>query len=163
MLFPLVIVILNVSSVAVIWFGAHRVDAGQMPVGSMIAFLAYLIQILIAMMMATFMVVMVPRAAVAADRIGEVLDTESSVAPPSSPVTAFGERATLRFSDVEFRYPGAADPVLRGISLTAMPGQTTAIIGSTGAGKTTLLGLVPRLFDVTGGEVGVDRCRRPPD
>ena len=156
MLFPLVIVILNVSSVAVIWFGAQRVDAGQMQVGSMIAFLAYLIQILIAMMMATFMVVMVPRAAVAADRIGEVLDTESSVVPPSSPVTALGERATLRFSDVEFRYPGAADPVLRGISLTAMPGQTTAIIGSTGAGKTTLLGLVPRLFDVTGGEVSVD-------
>jgi len=155
-LFPLVVLILNVSMAAVIWFGALRVDAGQMQVGSMLAFLAYLIQILIALMMATFMIIMIPRAAVAADRIVEVLDTESSVVPPSSPVTELRERAMLRFSDVEFRYPGASDPVLRGISFTAVPGQTTAIIGSTGAGKTTLLGLVPRLFDVTGGEVSVD-------
>ena len=155
-LFPLIILILNASSVAVIWFGSQRIDAGQMQVGSMIAFLAYLIQILVAVMMATFMVVMIPRAAVAADRIGEVLDTESSVVLPPRPVRELRERATLRFSDVEFRYPGASDPVLRGISFTAIPGQTTAIIGSTGAGKSTLLGLVPRLFDVTGGEVSVD-------
>jgi len=155
-MFPLVFLILNVSSVAVLWFGGLRVDAGLMQVGSMTAFLAYLIQILIAVMMATFMLVLVPRATVSADRIAEVLATESSVVPPLVPVTELGERATLRFTDVEFSYPGASEPVLRGISFTARPGQTTAIIGSTGAGKSTLLGLVPRLFDVTGGEVSVD-------
>ena len=153
---PLVILILNMSSVAVLWFGGQRVDAGQMQIGSLIAFLAYLMQILIAVMMGTFMVVMVPRAAVCADRIGEVLDTESSVVPPSAPVTELREKATLRFSGVEFSYPGANEPVLRGISFAARSGQTTAIIGSTGAGKSTLLGLIPRLFDVTGGEVSVD-------
>ena len=153
---PAVMLILNVSSIAVLWFGGQRVDAGQMQVGSLIAFLAYLIQILISVMMGTFMMVMVPRAAVCADRISEVLDTESSVVPPSAPVTELRERATLRFSDVEFSYPGASEPVLRCISFAARPGQTTAIIGSTGAGKSTLLGLVPRLFDVTGGAVSVD-------
>ncbi|MDP7691424.1 MAG: ABC transporter ATP-binding protein, partial [Vicinamibacterales bacterium] len=165
-MFPVVILILNVSSVAVLWFGGQRVDAGLMQVGSLTAFLAYLIQILIAVMMATFMLVLVPRATVSADRIVEVLDTESSVVPPSVPVTELGERATLRFSGVEFSYPGASEPVLRGISFAAEPGQTTAIIGSTGAGKSTLLGLVPRLFDVTGGEVsvdGVDVRRLDPD
>ena len=155
-MFPLVVLILNLSSVAVLWYGGQRVDVGQMQVGSLTAFLAYLIQILMAVMMATFMLVLVPRAAVSADRIGEVLDTESSVVPPSAPVTDLPERATLRFSGVEFSYPGASDPVLREVSFVARPGQTTAIIGSTGAGKSTLLGLVPRLFDVTGGEVCVD-------
>ncbi len=155
-MFPLVFLILNLSSVAVLWFGGQRVDAGQMQIGSMTAFLAYLIQILIAVMMATFMLVMVPRAAVSADRISEVLHTESSVPPPVAVVTTLGERATARFSDVEFSYPGASDPVLRGVSFGVARGQTTAIIGSTGAGKTTLLGLVPRLFDVTGGAVSVD-------
>ena len=155
-MFPLVMLILNVSGVAVLWFGGQRVDAGQMEVGSLIAFLTYLIQILISVLMATFMLSMLPRAAVSADRIGEVLATESSVVQPAAPVTALPERATLRFSGVEFSYPGASEPVLRGISFSATPGQTTAIIGSTGAGKTTLLGLVPRLFDVTGGEVSVD-------
>ena len=156
MTFPLVLLILNVSSVAVLWFGGQRVDAGQMQVGSLTAFLAYLIQILIAVMMATFMLVLLPRAAVCADRIAEVLDTESSVAPPPAPVTGIQGRATLRFSAVEFSYPGASAPVLRGVSFAAEPGQTTAIIGSTGAGKSTLLRLVPRLFDVTDGEVCVD-------
>ena len=155
-MFPLVFLILNVSSVSMLWFGGQRVDAGLMQVGSMTAFLAYLIQILIAVMMATFMLVLVPRAAVCADRIGEVLDTDSSVVPPVAPVTELPERATLRFSDVAFSYPGASEPVLRGITFTARPGQTTAILGSTGSGKSTLLGLVPRLFDVTGGEVSVD-------
>ena len=155
-MFPLVFLILNLSSIAALWFGGQRVDAGQMQIGSLTAFLAYLIQILIAVMMATFMLVLVPRATVSADRIGEVLDTESSVGPPSSPVTELPERATLRFADVEFSPPGASDPVLRGVSFTARPGQTTAIIGSTGAGKSTLLGLIPRLFDVTGGAVSVD-------
>lgn len=155
-MFPLVFLILNVTSVAVLWFGGQRVDAGLMQVGSMTAFLAYLIQILIAVMMATFMLVLVPRATVCADRITEVLDTEASVVPPMAPVTELREQATLRFSGVEFSYPGASEPVLQGITFTAQPGQTTAIIGSTGAGKSTLLGLVPRLFDVTGGEVSVD-------
>ena len=156
LMFPLVIVILNVSSVAVLWFGGQRVDAGQMQVGSLTAFLAYLVQILISVMMATFMLVLVPRAAVSAGRIEEVLETEPSIVPPSVSVNEVLERATLRFSDVEFSYPGASKPVLAGISFTTEPGQTTAIIGSTGAGKSTLLGLVPRLFDVTGGEVTVD-------
>ena len=155
-MFPLVFLILNVTSVAVLWFGGQRVDAGLMQVGSMTAFLAYLIQILIAVMMATFMLVLVPRATACADRIIEVLDTEASVVPPMAPVTELREQATLRFSGVEFSYPGASEPVLQGITFTAQPGQTTAIIGSTGAGKSTLLGLVPRLFDVTGGEVSVD-------
>ncbi len=155
-MFPLVFLILNVSSVSVLWFGGQRVDAGLMQVGSLTAFLAYLIQILIAVMMGTFMLVLVPRAAVCADRIGEVLDTVSSVVPPAAPVTTLRERATLRFSEVAFSYPGASEPVLRGITFAAQPGQTTAILGSTGSGKSTLLGLVPRLFDVTGGEVCVD-------
>ena len=165
-MFPLVFLILNLSSIAVLWFGGQRVDAGQMQIGSLTAFLAYLIQILIAVMMATFMLVLVPRATVSADRIGEVLDTESSVAPPATPVTTLRAPVTLRFSDVEFSYPGASDPVLRGISFAAPPGQTTAIIGSTGAGKSTLIGLVPRLFDVTGGDVsvgGVDVRRLDPE
>ncbi len=164
--FPLVLLILNVSSVAVLWFGGQRVDAGAMQVGSLTAFLAYLIQILIAVMMATFLVVMVPRAAVCADRIAEVLDTESSVVPPPAPVTELRGRAALRLSGVEFSYPGASEPVLRGISFAAEPGRTTAIIGSTGAGKSTLLRLAPRLFDVTGGEVsvaGVDVRRLDPE
>ena len=164
--FPLVLLILNVSSVAVLWFGGQRVDAGEMQVGSLTAFLAYLIQILIAVMMATFMVVLVPRAAVCADRIAEVLDTESSVVPPAAPVTELLGRAALRFSGVEFRYPGASEPVLRGVSFAAEPGRTTAIIGSTGAGKSTLLRLAPRLLDVTGGEVsvgGVDVRRLDPE
>ena len=155
-MFPLVMLILNVSSVAVLWFGGQRVDAGLMQVGSLTAFLAYLVQILMSVMMATFMLVMVPRAAVCADRIVEVLDTESSVVPPSDPVTHVDIRGHLDLRNVEFSYPGASEPVLRDISFSARPGQTTAIIGSTGAGKSTLLNLVPRLFDATGGSVSVD-------
>ena len=155
-MFPLVLLILNVSSVAVLWFGGHRVDDGLMQVGSLTAFLAYLVQILMSVMMATFMLVMVPRATVCADRIAEVLDTESSVLPPSDPVTHVDVRGHLDLRDVEFSYPGASEPVLRDISFSARPGQTTAIIGSTGAGKSTLMNLVPRLFDATAGEVSVD-------
>ena len=155
-MFPLVMLILNVSSVAVLWFGGQRVDAGLMQVGSLTAFLAYLVQILMSVMMATFMLVMVPRAAVCADRIVEVLDTESSVVPPSDPVTQVDVRGHLDLRNVEFSYPGASEPVLRDVSFSARPGQTTAIIGSTGAGKSTLLNLVPRLFDATGGSVSVD-------
>ncbi len=155
-MFPTVMLVLNVSSVAVLWFGGHRVDAGLMQVGSLTAFLTYLVQILMSVMMATFMLVMVPRAAVCADRIQEVLDTDSSVVPPSEPVRPERIRGEVELRGVEFSYPGAAEPVLRDISFTARPGQTTAVIGSTGAGKSTLLNLVPRLFDATGGGVYVD-------
>jgi len=156
MIFPTVMLILNVSSVAVLWFGAHRVDTGEMQIGALTAFLAYLLQILMSVMMATFISMMIPRAAVCAERIQEVLDTESSVRSPEAPVTELAARGELEFRDVEFRYPGAVDPVLRGISFRAEAGKTTAIIGSTGAGKTTLLSLIPRLIDVTGGEVLVN-------
>jgi ATP-binding cassette subfamily B protein len=156
MIFPVVLLVLNVSSVAVLWFGAHRVDSGQMQIGSLTAFLAYLIQILMSVMMATFMLMMVPRAAVSAERINEVLTTESSVAPPANPVTTLTRHSEVEFRDVTFQYPGASDPVLCGISLSVGPGQTTAIIGSTGSGKSTLVSLIPRMFDVTGGAVLVD-------
>ncbi|TCO28363.1 ATP-binding cassette subfamily B protein [Kribbella steppae] len=156
LVFPVVMLILNMSSVAVLWFGASRVDSGTMEVGALTAFLSYLIQILFAVMMATFVMIMVPRASVCADRISEVLDTESSVRPPVTPIRAFTGRGQLVFENASFQYPGAAEPVLRDISFVASPGQTTAIIGSTGAGKTTLLSLVPRLFDATAGRVLVD-------
>jgi len=156
MIFPVVLLVLNVSSVAVLWFGAHRVASGQMQIGSLTAFLAYLIQILMSVMMATFMLMMVPRAAVSAERINEVLTTESSVAPPTSPVTTLTRHSEVEFRDVTFQYPGASDPVLCGISLSVGPGQTTAIIGSTGSGKSTLVSLIPRMFDVTSGAVYVD-------
>jgi ATP-binding cassette subfamily B protein len=164
-MFPAVMLILNVSSVAVLWFGGHRVDAGQMQVGALTAFLAYLVQILMAVMMASFMLMMVPRAAVCADRITEVLHTETTVVPPADPVReTSGQGVTMR--GVTFTYPGAEAPVLRAVDLDARPGRTLAIIGSTGAGKSTLLNLVPRLFDVTDGVVqvdGVDVRRLDPD
>jgi ATP-binding cassette, subfamily B, multidrug efflux pump len=140
----------------VLWFGGHRVDDGSMEVGSLTAFLAYLVQILMSVMMATFMLMMVPRASVCADRVGEVLDMDTSVVPPEQPVTELAGHGELELRDVELTYPGADAPVLRDVSFTAVPGRTTAIIGSTGAGKTTLVNLVPRLFDVTGGGVYVD-------
>lgn len=156
MMFPTVMLILNVSSVAVLWFGAHRVDAGEMQIGSLTAFLSYLLQILMSVMMATFISIMIPRAAVCAERILEVLDTDSSVKTPERAVVELPARAEIEFDRVEFRYPGAVDPVLRNISFRAEAGKTTAIIGSTGAGKTTLVNLIPRLIDVTGGEVRVN-------
>jgi ATP-binding cassette, subfamily B, multidrug efflux pump len=156
LMFPTVMLVLNVSSVAVLWFGAHRVDSGSIQIGSLMAFLNYLMQILMAVMMATFMMVMVPRASVCADRIGEVLATDSSVVLPENGVLPTERTGLVRFDNVEFTYPGAVDPVLSHISFTATPGTTTAIIGSTGAGKTTLLSLIPRLFDVTGGRVLLD-------
>jgi len=155
-MFPIVLVVLNASSVAAIWIGADRIQSGAMQIGALIAFLSYLIQILMSVMMATFMAFLVPRASVSADRIQEVLDTESSVVAPARPVTSIHQRATLELRDVGFSYPGAEAPVLTGVSLRSGPGETTAIIGSTGAGKTTLLNLVPRLFDVTSGAVLVD-------
>ncbi|ADB32669.1 ABC transporter related protein [Kribbella flavida DSM 17836] len=156
LVFPVVMLILNASSVAVLWFGASRVQSGAMQVGALTAFISYLIQILFSVMMATFVMIMVPRAAVCADRISEVLNTKSSVSPPVTPITAFTGRGELVFENAGFRYPGAAEPVLRDLSFSASPGQTTAVIGSTGAGKTTLLSLVPRLIDATAGRVLVD-------
>ncbi len=156
LMFPIVMFVLNASSVAVIWFGGHRIDSGEMQVGSLTAFLSYLVQILMSIMMATFMLVLIPRAAVSAERITDVLDTESSVVPPTAPVGTVVSRGTVELRGATFRYPGADDPVLSDITVTAAAGQTTAIIGSTGSGKTTLLSLVPRLFDVTEGSVLVD-------
>ncbi len=156
LMFPTVMLVLNVSSVAVLWFGSFRIDSGGMQVGALTAFLSYLMQILTSVMMATFMATMIPRAAVCADRIQEVLTTESTVVPPSSPVTKVLEHATVSLRGAEFAYPGAIAPVLCDVSFDVRPGQTTAIIGSTGSGKTTLIGLIPRLFDATGGEILVD-------
>ncbi|MER7581799.1 ABC transporter ATP-binding protein [Kitasatospora sp. NPDC097691] len=155
-MFPAVMLVVNVSSVAVLWFGAHRIDSGDMQIGALTAFLSYLLQILMSVMMATFMFMMVPRAEVCAERVQEVLGTDSSVTPPATPVTDTPRLGNLELRDVDFRYPGAEASVLRGIDLTARPGETTAIIGSTGSGKSTLLGLVPRLFDVTSGQVLLD-------
>jgi ATP-binding cassette subfamily B protein len=156
LMFPTVMTVVNVSSIAVVWFGAHRIDSGAMQIGALTAFLAYLMQIVMAVMMATFMFMMVPRAEVCAERIEEVLATESSVVPPAEPVRELKRRGYLEVKSADFRYPGAEESVLRDVELVARPGETTAIIGSTGSGKSTLLGLVPRLFDVTGGEVLVD-------
>ena len=165
-MFPSVMFILNASSVAVLWFGAGRIDRGEMKIGALIAFLSYLAQILMSVMMATFMAVLIPRAAVCAERINEVLDTDSSVVRSAHPTTDLTSHSTLELRDVGFHYPGAVAPVLGGISLRATAGQTTAIIGSTGSGKTTLLSLIPRLFDATSGSVivnGVDVRDLDPD
>ncbi|MER6557169.1 ABC transporter ATP-binding protein [Streptomyces sp. NPDC001027] len=156
LMFPVVMTTVNLSSIAVVWFGAHRIDDGGMQIGDLTAFLAYLMQIVMSVMMATFMFMQVPRAEVCAERIQEVLDTSSSVVPPAAPVTELRRHGHLEIQGAGFRYPGAEEPVLKSIDLVARPGETTAVIGSTGSGKSTLLGLVPRLFDATEGEVLVD-------
>ncbi|WP_129309311.1 ABC transporter ATP-binding protein [Streptomyces sp. L2] len=156
LMFPMVMTVVNLSSIAVVWFGAHRINSGGMQIGDLTAFLAYLMQIVMSVMMATFMFMMVPRAEVCAERIQEVLTTDSSVVPPSAPVTELRRHGHLEIRAAGFRYPGAEEPVLKSIDLVARPGETTAVIGSTGSGKSTLLGLVPRLFDATEGEVLVD-------
>lgn len=155
LMMPTLMAIMNLTAVAVLWFGSFRVDSGEMPIGNLTAFLQYIIQILFAIMMATFMFVIVPRAAVSSDRIGDVLAMEPSIHDPAEPVSP-PRTGQVEFRDVEFRYPGAEDPVLRGISFTAGPGETTAIVGSTGSGKSTLVNLLPRFYDVTGGRVLVD-------
>lgn len=155
-MFPTVMLIMNVSIVGVYWFGAHRIDDGTMQIGALTAFMSYLMQILMSVMMATFMLVQVPRAAVCAERISEVLDTEASVRQPVTPIALEAPRGEVSFEGVGFAYPGAGDPVLNDITFTARPGQVTAIVGSTGAGKSTLVDLVPRLYDATAGVVRVD-------
>ncbi|MFJ8080993.1 ABC transporter ATP-binding protein [Streptomyces sp. NPDC096205] len=156
LMFPIVMTVVNLSSIAVVWFGAHRIDSGGMEIGDLTAFLAYLMQIVMAVMMATFMFMMVPRAEVCAERVQEVLDTDSSVVPPANPVRELRRHGHLEIRGAGFRYPGAEEAVLKNVDLVARPGETTAVIGSTGSGKSTLLGLVPRLFDATEGEVLVD-------
>ena len=166
LLFPIAMFMVNISSVAVIWFGAFRIDSGNIQIGQMTAFLNYLIQILISVMMSTMLLFLAPRSAVSADRILEVLDTEPTVAPPADPVAPQELTGVVEFRDVTFTYPGAEDPVLANLSFTLAPGRTTAIIGSTGSGKSTLVNLIPRLYDVSGGEVlvdGVDVRRLDPD
>ncbi|WP_306926690.1 ABC transporter ATP-binding protein [Arthrobacter globiformis] len=156
LMFPAIGMILHLSTAAVLWFGGQRVDSGDMQVGSLTAFLQYLLQILIAVMMGTFMAMMIPRASVCADRIGEVLDVEPSIHDPERPVTPGQLEGVVEYRNVTFAYPGAEAPVLSNISFTARPGETVAIIGSTGAGKTSLLSLLPRLYDVADGEVLLD-------
>jgi ATP-binding cassette subfamily B protein len=166
LMFPIVMLVLNVSSVAVIWFGGFRVDDGSMQIGTLTAFLQYLMQILMGVMMSTMMAVLVPRAAVCADRISEVLGTEASVRAPENPVTELPAHGTVEFVDVGFAYPGAEQPLLSDVTFLARSGETTAIIGSTGSGKTTLVNLVPRLFDATSGLVlvdGVDAAELDPE
>ncbi len=155
-LFPTVFVVMNVSTVAVWWFGGHQVGDGSVQIGSLTAYMTYLTQILMSVMMATFMIMMVPRAAVSAERIGEVLDTQVSVRPPEHPRSPDRVRGVVRFENAGMQYPGADTPVLCGISLLAPPGQTIAVVGSTGSGKTTLISLVARLFDATEGSVSID-------
>jgi ATP-binding cassette, subfamily B, multidrug efflux pump len=156
LMFPMLLFIINASSVGVLWFGANRIDSGDMTPGSLIAFLSYFTLMLIAVMMAMFVALMAPRAAVCADRIVEVLDTLPSVAAPEQPMPVGAGAASLELRDVGFRYPGAEEPVVQGVSLRSLAGQTTAVIGSTGAGKTTLVNLVARLVDVTEGQVLID-------
>lgn len=155
LMFPLVMLILNLTVVGVIWFGGVSVNAGDVQIGTLFAFMQYVGQILMGVIMASFMTIMIPRAAVSAERIGEVLDAESSLRRPEHPVGAFPEPGTVVFDDVSFTYPGAESPVLEGVSFRAARGETVAIVGSTGSGKTTLVSLIPRLFDVTGGAVRV--------
>ena len=155
MMFPVVLSIVNISSVAVLWFGGHLINDGSMQVGALTAFLSYLMQVLMAVMMSTFMLMMIPRAEVCADRIQEVLTTRSSVEPPAAPVVELRTHGHLDLVGVGFRYPGAEESVLCDVSISAGPGEVTAVIGSTGSGKTTLLNLIPRLTDVTEGEVRV--------
>jgi ATP-binding cassette subfamily B protein len=156
LIFPVIMIVLNVSSVAVVWLGAYRIDAGSMQIGTLIAFLSYLMQILIAVMMATFILTMLPRASVSAERISEVLRTQSSVTPPANPVMNIAGQGKVELRNVAFAYPGADEPVVSDISFIARPGKTLAIIGSTGSGKSTLVNLIPRLFDVTAGTVLID-------
>jgi ATP-binding cassette, subfamily B, multidrug efflux pump len=156
LMIPLLMAVFNLSSVAILWFGSVRVDSGEMPIGNLIAFLQYVMQILMAVMMAVFMFTMVPRAVVSSGRIREVLRTEPTIGDPDRPAALPRGGGKLTFDGVEFRYPGAEDPVLRDISVVFEPGRTTAIVGGTGSGKTTLVNLIPRFFDVTQGRLEID-------
>ena len=156
LMIPALFAILNLSTVAILWFGGLRIDSGAMPIGNLLAFLQYVMQILFAVMMATIMFIMVPRAMASAERIAKVLETDVSLTDPEAPADVSTARGLVEFRDLEFRYPGAEEPVLRGITFTASPGQTTAIVGSTGSGKSTLINLLPRFYDATEGGVLID-------
>ncbi len=156
LMFPIINMIMHIATAAVLWFGGQRVDQGLIEVGALTAFLQYLLQILVAVMMGTFMMMMVPRAVVCAERITEVLSTEPTMHPPAHPVDPASHHGTLEFHDVTFQYPGAEAPVLDRISFSAVPGQTLAIIGATGSGKSSLVNLIPRLFDPVAGKVTLD-------
>ena len=156
MMIPFLFGIMNLSTVAIVWFGGLRIDSGGMPIGNLSAFLQYVMQILMSVMMAALMFVMVPRAAASAERIQQVLDSEAELCDPEVPTELSDPHGLVEFDNVEFGYPGAEEPVLRSISFAARPGQTTAIVGSTGSGKTTLINLIPRFYDVTSGSVRVD-------
>jgi ATP-binding cassette subfamily B protein len=156
MMIPFLFGIMNLSTVAIVWFGGLRIDSGAMPIGNLAAFLQYVMLILFSVMMAALIFIMVPRAAAAAERIQQVLDTEATLCDPDDPVETSAAKGLVEFRDVEFRYPGAEDAVLCDIGFTALPGQTTAIVGSTGSGKTTLVNLIPRFYDVTSGSVTID-------
>jgi ATP-binding cassette, subfamily B, multidrug efflux pump len=156
LMFPTVMLVMNASSVAVMWLGGHRIASGDMQIGTLTAFLSYLMQILMSVMMATFMFVLLPRAEVSAERITEVLDTVPSVRAPGEPHVRTRHTGVVELAEASFSYPGAQEAVLHGASLVARPGETTAIVGSTGSGKSTLLNLIPRLVDATDGTVLVD-------
>jgi ATP-binding cassette, subfamily B, multidrug efflux pump len=159
LVFPILFLIMNLSTVAIMWFGGQRVDSGEMPIGNLFAFIAYVMQILFAVLMSVMLAAMVPRAVASGGRIQDVLDVEPAIHDPSEPVvlrSEAGKRGLVEFRDVEFRYPGAQDAILSNISFVARPGETTAIVGSTGSGKSTLIGLIPRLNDVTGGSILID-------
>jgi ATP-binding cassette subfamily B multidrug efflux pump len=155
---PIMTAILNLSIVAVMWFGAMRVAGGALQIGGLTAFMQYLLQILFAVLTAVFMFILIPRGAVSAGRINEVLDTQPTIHDPAEPIKPSdpAQRGVVEFRDVEFRYPGAQDPVLHDLSFRAAPGETTALVGSTGSGKTTLINLIPRFYDASGGSVLVD-------
>jgi ATP-binding cassette subfamily B multidrug efflux pump len=156
LMLPATTLVINLSSVALVWFGGLRIDRGEMQVGSLIAFLAYFMQILMAVLLATFILILLPRATVCAERISEVLNTTTAIRSPSHPLRPAAVRGVVRLAAATFCYPGADLPVLQDVSLTAEPGTTTAIVGSTGSGKSTLISLICRLYDVTGGAVIVD-------
>ncbi|MCT7656887.1 ABC transporter ATP-binding protein [Mycobacterium deserti] len=156
LMLPVTTLVINISSVALIWFGGQRIDAGQMQVGSLIAFLSYFMQILMAVLMATFILVLIPRASVCAERITDVLSTSAQIGSPSNPVRPPAVEGSIRLHGATFSYPGAEQPVLHDVSFAAEPGTTTAIVGSTGSGKSTLVALIARLYDVTDGSVHID-------
>ncbi len=156
LMIPSLFAILNLSTVAILWFGGLRINNGEMPIGNLLAFLQYVMQILFSVMMATVMFVMVPRAAASAERIQQVLDLEGTICDPETPVMIAEPEGRVEFRNVEFRYPGAQEPVLRDVSFVAEPGKTTAIVGSTGSGKSTVVNLIPRFYDATGGSVLLD-------
>ncbi|MEU6561785.1 ABC transporter ATP-binding protein [Nocardia nova] len=155
LMFPAVMLISNLTTVAVIWFGGHAIDDGTMQIGSLTALLSYIMQILMAVMMASFLAMIAPRAAVSAERIAQVLETDSSVVPPAAPQSFTADPGIVELRGAQFKFPGAEEPVLRDISFRVEPGQTTAVVGSTGSGKTTLVNLIPRLIDATDGSVRV--------